>query len=294
MIQSSLQGLSQETKLLVEGQASLEDLWSVFSTIGEVSDIELFAGGAKISFKEKLHLGKFQDTGELLLGDKTLLVTKVREPEGLRAGDCPPVSLTPPLSSLQQSPWLSSPSSTWLPPKPPTSAFSDLQQSPWFSPPPPTLFPSPSPTPTLPDLQQSPWFILQPQLPAVFIFDDMEVEAGARGWTRDQAHLLQPLTPCSPGDPSTSNLSHGVSSLSLLPTPSPPPVSSVLTNVSTSSDLIQESKSQSMTGIFHSPYKTFLKFQGVPRYVNFPKKKIKRCKVSDQRPNRQGDFCQVS
>ena len=38
------------TRLLVTGHASMEDLWSLFSSFGEVSSIVLLETGAKVTF----------------------------------------------------------------------------------------------------------------------------------------------------------------------------------------------------------------------------------------------------
>ena len=48
--EASGSGLSSHLVVVVTGQASLEDLWVIFSSFGEVSSIELSERAAKVTF----------------------------------------------------------------------------------------------------------------------------------------------------------------------------------------------------------------------------------------------------
>ena len=94
-LQSSEASCSYETatRLLVTGQASMEDLWALFSSFGEVSSIVLVEGGAKVTFLQEETLGRFYQSGEIAFGQQRVVVTKIKErkdQESLR------ISLPPP------------------------------------------------------------------------------------------------------------------------------------------------------------------------------------------------------
>ena len=83
------------TRLLVIGQVSLEDIWTIFRLYGEVSSIVLVEGGTKVTFLNDEVLDRFHQSGEIIVGRQRLVVTKIRERRD-REGLGISVSLPPP------------------------------------------------------------------------------------------------------------------------------------------------------------------------------------------------------
>ena len=170
-LQSSEASCSYETatRLLVTGHASMEDLWALFSSFGEVSSIVLVEGGAKVTFLQDETLGRFYQSGEIAFGQQRVVVTKIKERKdqeslGTRFSLPPPPHLT--LTNLE-----------FLPPLPP---FSPQYEA--------SMLRSPQATP--PPHHQ----------PEIFTFNTSSfLEAQSAYPEPRQEHFLQPLTPISPG-----------------------------------------------------------------------------------------------
>ena len=63
-------GSGLTSHLVVTGQASLEDLWVIFSSFGEVSSIELSETAAKVTFCQEEALSRFHQSGEITVGSR--------------------------------------------------------------------------------------------------------------------------------------------------------------------------------------------------------------------------------
>ena len=230
-LQSSEASCSYETatRLLVTGQASMEDLWALFSSFGEVSSIVLVEGGAKVTFRQDETLGRFYQSGEIAFGQQRVVVTKIKERKDQESLEMrfsvpppPPPHLT--LTNLE-----------FLPPHPP---FSPRYEA--------SIIRSPQPTPP-PQLQ-----------PEIFTFDTssfLETESACP--VPRQEHFLQPLTPLTPGPPLLPPPPPPVPKLCRTNSFYFPPSSGPAPASSESS----ESTSTRHHTVFSSPYKKFVKFK---------------------------------
>ena len=223
MFQPCLQS-SEATRLLVTGHASVEDLWALFSSFGEISSIVLVEGGAKVTFLQEETLNSFYQSGEILFGQQKVVVTKIKEREdqeslATRFSLPPPPPLT--LTNLE-----------FLPPVPP---FSPQYEA--------SILRSPQPTP--PPQHQ----------PKIFTFDSSSfLEAESVCQVARQEHFLQPLTPLTPGPPPPPPRVVPLkvcqaNSLYFTPGSAPTPASS------------DSSDTNRHHTVFSSPYKKFVKFQ---------------------------------
>ena len=156
------------TRLLVSGHANMEDLWTLFSSYGEVSSFVVLDTGVKVTFRGNEALSRFHQSGEITFGERRLLVTKIQERKDQESLNTR-VSLAPP------PPPLTLPTLEFLPPPPPfpVQYEASMLRSPQATPPP-------------------------QQQPQIFTFDTPSFLETEPALLPCEQHFLQPLTPLSP------------------------------------------------------------------------------------------------
>ena len=251
------------TKLLVTGLAGLEDLWRVFSTFGEISNISMEGRGeAKVTFKNEESLDAFQVSGELHVGDFTLMITKIKERREQVSTETP--------HQQEQVDWTYQRSFLSRPPPLYGMMYCTNSGYPYSVP----LYHYPPPSPH---------------------YDTAILDLGP-----EQPHTAQyynyptpppPVTPCpSPTAAAPQFLSSGSSTFFLPPSPAPSSSASTLTTLSGSTFVPEELsveeplKAPVMKVDLNtscSPFKTFTKFTGKPVRPSFP---LKQVKPSQTRP----------
>ena len=258
------------TKLLVTGLAGLEDLWKVFSTFGEISNISMEGRGeAKVTFKNDESLDAFQVSGELHVGDFILMVTKIKERKEQFSPETP----------HQQADWSYQSQRSFLsrpPPPPPLYGMMYGPSYPYSLALPLYHYPPPSPhydTAILdlgPEQSQSQYYNYPTPPP--------------------------PITPC----PSPSTTPHYISSASstffLPPSPAPSSSTSSLTTLSGTTFIPEDHSLEDLVGVPRpptpapvmkmdtcSPFKTFAKFTGKPVRPSFPLKQMKPSPTGSRR-----------
>merc|ERR1719221_563369 len=261
------------TKLLVTGLAGLGDLWRVFSTFGEISNISMEGRGeAKVTFKNDESLDAFQVSGELYVGDFTLMVTKIKERKQEHVS-----SETP----HQQSDW--SYQRSFLSRPPPLYGMMYLQNGPYPYTLPLYHYPPPSPH-----------------------YDTAILDLGPE---QSQTQYYNyptpppPITPCPSPSSTPQFLSSGSSTFFLPPSPTPSSSASTLTTLSGITFLPDEPSLEEQLGVArpptpvpvmkmdpsrtYSPFKTFTNFTGKPVRPNFPKQLKPNLAGSKKKPARK-------
>ena len=253
------------TKLLVTGLAGLEDLWRVFSTFGEISNISMEGmGEAKVTFKNDESLDAFQVSGELHVGDFTLMITKIKERKEQASNETP---------HHQQGDW--SYQRSFLSRPPPLYGMMYCSSYPYSLP----LYHYPPPSPHYdaaildmgPEQPQSQYYNYPTPPP--------------------------PITPCPSPTAAPQFLSSGSSTFFLPPSPAPSSSASTLATLSGTTFVPEEITLEDQLGVPRpitpaplmsvdlssscSPFKTFTKFTGKPVRPSFP---LKQEKPSQTRP----------
>jgi len=243
------------TKLLVTGLVGLEDLWRVFEVFGEVSNISMDGGAeAKVTFKHDQSLEAFHESGEIHVGDFTLMVTKSKEkshPSG-------------PTLKYQRT----------FPSPPPV--YGEVMYQPGY----PPMYQYQAPPPS-------------PHYDAAILDMGYPEQSQQFYYGYPAPPPLSPVTPCPSPPPAFMLPPSGPQYLtSSSPTfflpPSPAP-SSTLASISGTSFLSEESSAadqlvlptprpptpRSNVELFRSPFKRFFKYTGVPVYPTFPVRSVR-------------------
>ena len=250
------------TKLLVTGLVGLEDLWRVFSTFGEISNISMEGRGeAKVTFKNDESLDAFQVSGELHVGDFTLMVTKIKERKQEQVST---------ETSHQQPDWTFQRS--FLSRPPPLYGMIYCQNGISYPNPVPIYhYPPPSPH-----------------------YDTAILDLGPE---QSQSNYYNyptpppPITPCPSPSSTPQFLTSSSSTFFLPPSPAPSSSTSTLTTLSGTTFLPDDASLDDQLGVPRpptpapvmkvdfantcSPFKTFAKFTGKPVRPNFPLKQVK-------------------
>lgn len=265
------------TKLLVTGIAGLEDLWRVFSTFGEISNISMEGRGeAKVTFKNDESLDAFQVSGELHVGDFILMVTKIKERKEQVSPETP----------HQQADWSYQSQRSFLsrppPPPPPLYGMMYLQNGssyPYSLPLPLYHYPPPSPH-----------------------YDTAILDLGPEQ-TQSQYYNYPtpppPITPCPSPSSTPQYLSSASSTFFLPPSPAPSSSTSSLTTLSGTTFIPEDHSLDDQVGVPRpatpapvmkadltttcSPFKTFTKFTGKPVRPHFPLKQVKPSPAGSRR-----------
>jgi len=254
------------TKLLVTGLVGLEDLWRVFEVFGEVSNISMEGGAeAKVTFKHEQSLEAFQQSGEIQVGNFTLMVTRSKE-KSHPAG---------PNWKYQRT----------FPSPPPV--YGDMMYQPGYPAYPHyPIYQYQAPPPS-PHYDAAILDMGHPEHSQQFYYGYPPPPPG------DHLQPLSPVTPCPSPPPSYVLPTAGPQYLtSTSPTfflpPSPAPSSS-LASISGTSFVSEESSAfdqlvpltprpptgRSGVELFRSPFKRFFKFTGVPVQSTFPVRSVR-------------------
>jgi len=297
------------TKLLVRGYAenfSLDDLWSIYSFYGAVSNIIIESHGATVTYKDQSVFPEldFNVEMELVVGESKMLFTKISQADSLDAYYPSPGydqygQYQAPLYDPHQPPPLSPHYDAAIVDVGQTQFTADSGHG-QYTAPQYSLHQFSVPPPPLPGAA-APSLGVQSK-PNIFTFDNIETEAvktrdhgGCHVCSNNESKTGQPLTPITP------SLQYP---LPAYPPPTfylPPPhqklSASTLMSLSGTSLISSDSSSTlpnpigpdvrrggSVTGgpekkqpppranyhFFTSPYKKFSKFQGVPTPATFP------------------------